>query len=155
MHSLCSAGDPAVAHQVLQLLSVGGDAVRAFVSGITWELAAAPLPAQQLLDAGAVPALLGVVQETAAAAGASSKKGSKGKRKGQSSSGGGSSQGKQSGQPKGGSRPLSGTGGGRRSSDAGTQSSSVLLQDPAAAAAVALCNATGTGRCGMHWQWAT
>ncbi|WIA22456.1 hypothetical protein OEZ85_004754 [Tetradesmus obliquus] len=132
------AGDPAVARQLLQLLSRGGDGVRAFVSGITWELAAAPLPAQQLLEAGAVPALLGVVQATAAAAGArSGKKGSKGKKKGDSSSKDGAAG--KAGQQKEGSKEAAAG----KAPEAGSQPASELLQDPAAAAAVALCNATG------------
>uniref|UniRef100_A0A383WL29 Uncharacterized protein n=1 Tax=Tetradesmus obliquus TaxID=3088 RepID=A0A383WL29_TETOB len=132
------AGDPAVARQLLQLLSRGGDGVRAFVSGITWELAAAPLPAQQLLEAGAVPALLGVVQATAAAAGArSGKKGSKGKKKGDSSSKDGAAG--KAGQQKEGSKGAAAG----KAPEAGRQPASELLQDPAAAAAVALCNGTG------------
>ncbi|WIA42913.1 hypothetical protein OEZ86_008827 [Tetradesmus obliquus] len=132
------AGDPAVARQLLQLLSRGGDGVRAFVSGITWELAAAPLPAQQLLEAGAVPVLLGVVQATAAAAGAKSgKEGSKGKKKGDSSSKDGAAG--KAGQQKEGSKGAAAG----KAPEAGRQPASELLQDPAAAAAVALCNATG------------
>lgn len=142
MSQMGAAGDPAVARQLLQLLSRGGDGVRAFVSGITWELAAAPLPAQQLLEAGAVPALLGVVQATAAAAGArSGKKGSKGKKKGDSSSKDGAAG--KAGQQKEGSKGAAAG----KAPEAGSQPASELLQDPAAAAAVALCNATGECWC--------
>lgn len=82
----CPSGDPAIASQLLHLLSStststassggGGPAasaaaaaaaaVQAYGSGIVWELAAAPAAAEQLLAAGAVAALLRVVADTAA-----------------------------------------------------------------------------------------
>ncbi|KAF6262404.1 hypothetical protein COO60DRAFT_624366 [Scenedesmus sp. NREL 46B-D3] len=140
------AGDPAVARQLLQLLSRGGDGVRAFVGGLTWELAAAPRPAQQLLEAGAVPALLGVVQATAAAAGRRcSKQGGKGTQNGTdgSSKAGGAAGAKAGQQQRGGSAGKAAAGAAGKAAEAGSQPASALLQDPAAAAAVALCNATG------------
>jgi hypothetical protein len=112
--------------------------VCAFVSGITWELAAAPVPAQQLLQAGAVPALLGVVQATAAAAGVKlgKKGGSKAKSKSKGDSASSSKDGKDG--KAAGKAAVAG-----KAAEAGSQPASKLLQDPAAAAAVALCNATG------------
>lgn len=144
---------------MLQLLTRGVDGVRAFVSGILWELAASPTAAQQLLEAGAVPVLMGVVRDSAAAAGAVGKKGGKGNKqggKGDSKGAGGASDTRQ----KGGNRPVSGATGRGKGGEGPTPPASVLLQDPAAAAAVALCNATGERvgvvcMCGLCSYWHT
>lgn len=153
---LLHTGDPHIASELLQLLGRGGPGVCASVSGIVWELAAAPTPAQQLLDAGAVPALSAVLQQTARAANWSSKKGSKAGTKGDSSKGskGKSSKGassNSSGAKKargkdGKGRPESAAVGKRAGGALGppkAQPAAVLMADPEAAAAVALCNTTG------------
>lgn len=158
-----TTGDPTVAAQLLRLLPSSPSlppAVCAYVSGILWELTASPAAAQQLLEAGAVPSLLQVVRETAAAVvGRSSSSGKKGKKKGASSKGAtqsssaakSSSSSRSSKSAKGGKAgaAAAGAGGKGGSGSSGGQAeavqppSFVLLHDPQAAAEVALCNATG------------
>ncbi|KAF8057627.1 Glo1 [Scenedesmus sp. PABB004] len=65
------AGDPGAARQLLALLGDAGGGqlgVHALVSGMCFELSVVPRAAQQLLAAGAVPALLAVVGAAASAA---------------------------------------------------------------------------------------
>lgn len=158
MHSVfycCTVGEPEIAAQLMLLLGRGGAGVQAFVSGIIWELAAAPTAAQQLLDAGAVPALLAVLQLTAGAAGYASKKKGKGAESGNSKGNPNKADAaaarKSSGAEKGGSkgRPGSAAAGGTGGTvgPPGTQPAAVLMSDPEAAAAVALCNTTGECCC--------
>lgn len=146
---LLHTGDPHIASQLLQLLGRGGAGVCAFVSGIIWELAAAPTAAQQLLDAGAVSALLHVLQQTAAAADLSGKKkkskaGGKGGRgpQGKSSKGANSSSESKKAVGRNG-RAVTGSGAAGVVGSPGSQPAVVLMSDPDAAAAVALCNVTG------------
>eukprot|EP00878_Enallax_costatus_P027494 GHUV01029612.1.p1 GENE.GHUV01029612.1~~GHUV01029612.1.p1 ORF type:complete len:238 (+),score=87.35 GHUV01029612.1:886-1599(+) len=139
------AGDPHVATQLMQLLNRGGPGVRAFVSGIAWELAASHTAAEQLLGAGAVPALLTVLQQTAVSVGKGKKKGSKKGSKGDgnaSSKKGRDSEGKGVGKGAKG-QPGSAAAGKGGVGAPGSQPAAVLMSDPEAAAAVALCNATG------------
>jgi hypothetical protein len=161
-----AAGDPGIAAQLLLLLSAGQSvlpAVPAYVSGILWELAASSAAAEQLLVAGAVPALIRVVQETAplvVGSGGGRKKGGKKPKKGgkaRDKSGGKAAAGKQdAGCGKGrkdGKAAAAGAAAGRQGSQAGCVGevcagpSFTLLQDPQAAAEVALCNAAGEAGC--------
>lgn len=137
-------GDPHIAAQLMQLLNHCGPGVCAFVSGIAWELAASPTAAEQLLDAGAVPALLAVLQQAAGSLGKGKKKGSKtsSKADGNSSKKGSKAEGKAAGKTAK-SRPGSAAAGKGGAGAPGSQPAAVLMSDPEAALAVALCNATG------------
>eukprot|EP00879_Flechtneria_rotunda_P022545 GHRR01023801.1.p1 GENE.GHRR01023801.1~~GHRR01023801.1.p1 ORF type:complete len:192 (+),score=105.43 GHRR01023801.1:63-578(+) len=133
------AGESAIARQLIQLLLMPGvpPAVRAYISGTMWELAAATEAAQQLVEAAAVHALLSAVAQIAAVAGTG-----KGKnKKTVKSAGAASKQGKGSDSSKQGK---AGKGSSKGQPPAGpVSSSSALLQDPQVAAEVAMCNATG------------
>jgi hypothetical protein len=156
------AGDARVARQLLALLGAAGPGshtgVAAYVTGTLWELAAAAAPAQQLLDAGAVPALLEVVARSAAAMGASGAAGRKaGKGKGSSKkaasattpaakSAAAATAGKGADVKRGGSAGARGQAAAGAAGAAAQQPPPpgfALLQDAHRAAEVALCNATG------------
>lgn len=56
-----------ITEQLVQLLHNSPDICRAYVGGILWELSATPATAAQLLEYGAVAALLSVMRATASA----------------------------------------------------------------------------------------
>lgn len=146
-----AAGDPAVAGQLLGLLSSSVSAhpgVCAYVAGLLWELAALSAAAEQLLAAGAVSVLLQVVRATAAAIGSSGgkkKHGKNSKGSSQKAARGGSA--KQQAGKADASSSGKGNAEGKDAKGAVPEGADapafVLLQDPQAAAQVALCNATG------------
>jgi hypothetical protein len=133
-----------VASQLVGVLSSNSpNAVKAYVAGTVWELACSPGNCQQLLEVGAVAALLDVIRATAHAAGKKSKK-KGGKTGGKKGSNKEDKKGEDKGNKKGKGQQGSSSGSGSSMGKEGAAMLRPALEtDPAVAAATALSNATG------------